>query len=345
MIRRYSLRGCVFALAVLLASLELKAADREAMLFADAAAGRLRSLTWWEAVLTAGGGSPAEDQRYLQQIGELRQKLLRQRPAGADSKMQARWVLQFLHREIFAGGKYRVACTRLQETLDSGDYNCVTATCLFYGLCQDLRLRNVKIISEPEHVYCKLEVFPKAIEIQTTSPQGYNTRQGGAASRTIDVFQLTGKIYYNRGVRAVSQKRWQEAWDHYQKAARLDPQDSPTQQNQLACLNNWALAECQQGRYQQASQLLRYGLKLDPRDEPLRENESYIYYHWTQALCRQAKYAEAVKMLEAGYRRRPELPIFADGRTAVYKMWGQYLQKQGRGEEAQRAFAAAQRSR
>jgi hypothetical protein len=237
-------------------------------------------------------------------------------------------ILAGLHREILAGG-FRPSATLIHETLATGDYNCVTATILFHDLCLRCGVP-AEIIAQSGHVSSRL-VGPPSEEVETTRRDWFTREPEQATSahkpapitirRVISPSQLLGRVYYNRALAALEQRKFAAAIDLLCVSLTLDEHDHDARENLLAGLNNWALALCETGDHAAAAERIAAGLALDATYQPLRVNELHVHQQWVAELCQRANYAQAVALLEAGRTRRPEAPLFTAGQKAVFEAW------------------------
>jgi len=268
---------------------------------------------------------------------------------------RVRALFRFMHREILTGD-YQVNATQLSRTLQSGSYNCVTATILFNCLCEVQGLRATAVATRG-HVFSRIH-GEEPVDIQTTSPDWFASLaesdqdlpqiQGGSkmrwrSGREINAVQLIGKIYYNRAVAELTQNHFAEAVDSLELSLELDPEDPSAHQNLLAALNNWSLHECHDGNFGRAAELVEQGVSIGPDYAPLRVNDLHIHQKWIVSLCEQDRYEAALRLLERGYARRPETELFDHGRFAVYGLWAESLFRQGRTDSAWELLADARR--
>jgi tetratricopeptide (TPR) repeat protein len=337
---------------LLLMALATRAAGTDQLrLLADAADGRLDEISLLDASIIAGGGDSDEilasrrrlDARWLE-VGEplIDTLPMRDRP---------RAILSALHRLILTG-KYKAECTEVQQTLVSGDYNCVTATILYLELCRRHQLTG-SAVAIPAHVYCRLRSQEQ--DIQTTCREWFEvaSKRDNAFARQIaaqpapprvlsDV-ELLGKLYYNRGVSQLEAHEYAAAISLLKTSLTLDPQDEPTRNNLLAAHNNWALALCDAGDYAAAADKLATGRAIDADYGPLLTNDLYVHQKWVLYLCDRGRYSAALEILEEGFRRRPETALFDGGRYAVYGLWAKSLLQNNRQDEALAVLDSARR--
>ena len=98
---------------------------------------------------------------------------------------------------------------------------------------------------------------------------------------------------------------------------RLDRDDALARRNLLACVNNWALAECDSGLFERSAERLLHGQRQAPDYAAFWDNDVYVHHRWVTELCRQGDYATALQVLEAARQRRPQEPLFSEGPRVV----------------------------
>lgn len=344
--------------AVCLAAIAAQASpEGESRLLADAADGRLDEIGLLDAAVIAGGAESqaelAAARRRLSALWlEVGEPLIDQMPASD----RPRAILSALHRLVLTG-KYKAECTEVQRTLESGDYNCVTATVLYLELCRRHGL-NGSAVAIPAHVYCRLQI-PREQDIQTTCQDWFEltekndhsadnafAKQIAAQStppRPLTDVELLGKIYYNRGVTQLEAHDYAAAIALLKISLRLDPKDEPARNNLLAAHNNWALALCDAGDFSAAAGKLAAGRSIDDQYGPLQTNDLYVHQKWVLHLCERGRYSTAIDILEGGFQRRPEAALFDGGRYAVYGMWSRTLLEGNRVDEAMAVLNSARR--
>lgn len=293
----------------------------EQRLLSEVRTGQLRQFEFLEAALIAGGlnDTPARVAALQQRDAKYRSLDLtaiarlpaEQRPAA---------LLRELHRHVLTGS-FQPTATLVQQTLESGDYNCVTATILYHDLCQRVGV-DAEIVAQSGHVCSRLT--NSRLEIETTRGDWFTNpepRLGEQSRHAISPVALLGRIYYNRALASLEKKEFAQAIELLEKSLACDPSDRDAQENLLAGLNNWALALCEQGEYAAAARRIATGLALKTDYQPLLSNDLHVHQQWVSQLCREREYEQALHVLDAGKSRRPAVPLFAGGQRAVYEAW------------------------
>jgi tetratricopeptide (TPR) repeat protein len=183
-----------------------------------------------------------------------------------------------MHREILTSS-YSLDCTELSKAMQTGHFNCVSATVLFNVLAEKAGL-DVYALEMPGHALSRVR-FPDGgvMDIETTAPTWFAmqtdqerrqatlerivpalaatspaTAQNAVAPpaviaetelsanlREISAVQLVATIYYNIGVGLHAKKHYPEAAAANIKVLYLDKENGKAWTNLIASLNNWAL--------------------------------------------------------------------------------------------------------
>ncbi len=315
------------------------ASTLECRLLAEMADGRLQQFSLLEAGLIASGvDCPEQLRRHVDHFTTITyQAFLSSDSVASDAAILANELLQRLHRLVLIGD-YDPLCTEIDRTLETGSFNCVTATVLFRYLAQ-LHGVAVMTIGQPDHVFCRIPGYPP-ITIETTSPQGWIEGEFDLAGpghfdslaafdhavstkeRVLTDVQLVAKIYYNRAVVLLKANAHAAALPWLLRATGLDPDDALARNNLLACLNNWALEETRSGDFLEAIRLLEQGREISPDYKPLVQNEIYVYLRWADHLAAQRRVLEALQVLDEAFERHPGVPLLDQARTSITQWEG-----------------------
>ena len=253
----------------------------ERALFQNARNGSWGNFDLFRAALIAEGIRDAERIRaYDARLDALVAEVLAAARTEGNTTPQAltRSLFEAMHREILTGG-YSLHCTELSNVMNTGSFNCVSATVLFNVLAEKAGL-DVRGLEMPGHALSMVKFADGvAMKIETTAPNWFDlqtaqerqmatlqriapapaipnpaTAQNADAPppvvaeadlpdnlREINSVQLVATIYYNIGVDFHAKRRFPEAAAANLKALHLDRENEQAWTNLLASLNNWAL--------------------------------------------------------------------------------------------------------
>jgi tetratricopeptide (TPR) repeat protein len=329
-----------------------EASALEQKMLADAEDGSLEHFSLWEASLIAAGVTTHEELNRRRAVLLSDAQRLRQQTRSLDKAQRARAAFDFLHRQYLTGS-YHASCSDVRSTLDSEQYNCVTATILYHCLCRACDLEP-QALATAGHVFSHFSDPPLG-RIETTCREWFTKGRLGRTGqppvtaphidepRGLSPVQLVAKVYYNHGVVELEARRFAAAARALSISCQLDTQDQAAKANLLATLNNWALAESNADNFEFAADLLLEGLQRSNDYEPLLANDLHIHQKWALALCHNGKHEQALHLLEACYARRPEVELFDLGRFAVISLWARTLMDAGEYEQANQLLQQASR--
>ncbi|HTN74721.1 MAG TPA: hypothetical protein VL096_05720 [Pirellulaceae bacterium] len=309
--------------------MESRAAN-EARLLRDGADGRFDDCSLLRAALVASQVSaPTDFQKYEEKFNGWVVTLRRATINDRSSRDRAVTTLSLLHREVLIG-EYDAGCSDLSATFETGRYNCITATILYWSLLESLQMQPIAV-HLPGHVRMRIDAA-ESVEIETTSSSGVSSASAALTmnrGREIAAAPLVGKLYYNRGLQALTAKDFTEAVQAFEHSLTLDPLDTDARHNLLAALNNGALALCERGEYPAANAQLARAATLDPHYPLLAMNELHLRQRWVVTLCEQKQFEQALETLLAGAVRQPQAELFRSGQVAVYRLWAAELARRG----------------
>lgn len=121
--------------------------------------------------LVASGADEAEAQVLSRRMSELSKDLLAEIRPGAGEAEKAEAVLRFLHGRLLS--RYSQYQTRVDAALDTGEYNCVSSAILFAYFAKEAGLA-VEGVETPEHAFCTVAVDGRKIDVETTTPYGFD---------------------------------------------------------------------------------------------------------------------------------------------------------------------------
>ena len=251
-------------------------------------------------------------------------------------ELKAEFILDFMHQKVFV--KYVLEGTTINNLLEHGYYNCVTASLLFCSLAEKAGL-NVTAVELPGHAMCWVYLSDgERLEVETTCGNWFKYRNDPETQQKvicklirdaspqlkdqsdkmlllqvpqpISDKRLIAKIYYNRGVDLLSSGDYAGALEANAIAYCLDLQSETTFGNLLATMNNWAIALCREGKYEEATALLREGLRHQPNYPPFKNNHTHVYHHWVDSLYRNGQMNEALHVAAVAASEQPDVDHF-----------------------------------
>jgi hypothetical protein len=295
----------------------------ERQLLDDAVDGKCDSLSSLRAALIASGiDQPHLLASHEQRIESLAKGLaVEAKERGASARDRALAVLTTLHRDVLHG-PFDDDCDSMAATLETGRYNCVTATLLFVELAQQLHLP-CTILHAPGHVRVRID-DRTPFEIEPTCAGCFAEGKllaWKSQPRQISPLALAGKLYYNRGVEALRRRDHAAAIGAFDRSLWLDAEDAQARQNLLAALNNGALTLTERQEFASAKALLEQAASLDPSYPPLATNNLHLHGRWVIALCERSEHAAAIRLIDDLALRYPQAELARNGRAVVYRLW------------------------
>jgi tetratricopeptide (TPR) repeat protein len=315
---------------------ELKGLDPvERTLFEDAKSGKENRFDLFRATLIAGGVRDAQKIRdYEAKLDNVLAAVYAKVGNKPSPENLTKEVFEAIHRQLLTN-TYDINCTDLVRTLETGHFNCVSATILFNCVAEKAGL-NVCALEMPGHALSRVHFGSESMNLETTCPNWFAlqdeaarreatarrvapaaTAHPGVAGtqkndepskklREISPIQLVATIYYNQGVDFLAEEKFAEAIVANLKALQLDPHSEMAWGNLLAAINNWSIKLVGENRrFDLAASLLDQGVCLDPSYDKFRENQLHIYYHWISALDYEGRTVDAKKVFEIADKRLP----------------------------------------
>lgn len=294
--------------------------ESELALLRDSNDGRWNEFSLFDATLIAEGQVTSTQRQPYQTIMTTYQNELREEIQNIrDPMTQVRTVFEFLHRRILTN-RYDLNRSSLALALDTGIFNCVSATILFNYLADEIGLK-VTGLETTGHAKSRILFDRYFLDIETTCTQWellpdrlrprtvthtvarpLNQVESGEVNypivqgdmREIDFVQLTATVYYNRGVDFSQSGQNIKALEAYIKAVHLDPSNATILGNLKATLNNWAIElVTTKKNFPESIRITECSLVLDPDFEQSSTNLPIFYQHWMAELKKELRFHEA----------------------------------------------------
>jgi tetratricopeptide (TPR) repeat protein len=222
-------------------------------------------------------------------------------------------LLKFLHKGPMRAG-YNPQQTRLSVLIDTGKYNCVSATALYQIIATRLGLA-VQALSIPSTVEGHAMIMyldgDRRIDVETTNPDGFNFRakvkQSGATVIGIQLDPEKGHDVSPQGLASlIAQNLASSGGKHQDHLAAiqaalvglaLDPVENAKANNFVAAVNEWAMLLGDANKYEEALQVMQFGLELLPADDTLACNADLLWSRYAAFEARASRATSAVAVV------------------------------------------------
>lgn len=295
---------------------KLSLTDDELRLFEDARDGKLDKWSFADAGLIASGVTDSTKRKnYIAKVDRIEADA-RKAIVGAktlDEKCDR--LLKFLHTGPMKGG-YQSKQTDLHTILDGGTFNCVSSATLYNVIGRRLGL-DLFAVEVPEHVFSVLHDGDRRIDVETTSPDGYNpkglkTPKGAAPAdryagkrREVGELGLASVIAYNHGVGLANEKRHLEALLANFRSLSLDPANPAAAHNALASFAKWERDLSKAGKFEEALTVVALGLEFAPKDSVLLNNHKVLWSQYAEERMKAGKDDDALAVLRRAAKAIP----------------------------------------
>jgi len=175
----------------------------DAPLVEDLADGRLDSFTLTDAALIASGTDSEERLAvYRQRVAKIVDAAVARAGGSKHPERRAQRLLAALHYGALR--RYDAGSDRLMTLVDEGVYNCVSATLLYLIAARQAGL-TMEAVETPLHVFAVLDTGSRRVEIEPTSPRGYDVSRELTAFRGFVLANkyATTEELAQRGIEAV----------------------------------------------------------------------------------------------------------------------------------------------
>src|SRR5262245_58188168 len=126
-----------------------------------------------EILRASGISDEARRGSYEATLGAWLTQLREEIGARSSDYRKAKKLHQALHARLLR--RYEAAADGLDAVMDRGEYNCLSAS-LLYGLLARAFGLEAQIVQIPSHVYVRLYVGQRSVEVESTSRGGFDLR-------------------------------------------------------------------------------------------------------------------------------------------------------------------------
>ncbi len=253
---------------------------------------RPRKIPWVSTLaLMALDASPSEIAQFRRSFYQVSRSILKGLPKdGPPGEKDLSELLARLHCHLFTGG-YDQAATDVRWVVESGRYNCVSASILLLDLCRELGW-DCRAVEWPSHLACRVAGAGVRWEVELTIPpalwrehvpvrkigngEAEFSPQSQWRPRVLSDFQVVAVVYYNKALELLAEGQYPQAFEAQLASVWWDPQNAFARTNLVAIMNNWAVQKVREGRPQEALVLLELAAQLAPGFHPVETNLRFL---------------------------------------------------------------------
>lgn len=272
-----------------------------------------------DAMLFASGIENADARaKYREQYDKLAARAAEAVKEGKTNRERGEALMAVLHKTAMNKG-YESKQTSFATIFDTGKFNCVSSTALYFlaGTKLGLELKPISIPGSgflPGHAALDMIEGGERIQIEPTNPNGFDwqtklKRPGVVVfgfvpdrkdGHEVDGPGIAAMIYSNRGVSFAQAKPPQqlEAIRCYLGALALDPTDETATNNLLAIFVNWGPDLSKEKKFEDAVRVLAFGQSIAPKADGLRNNHHAVWAQYIEATLADGRGTDALKVIE-----------------------------------------------
>ncbi|MCL2117769.1 MAG: tetratricopeptide repeat protein [Planctomycetaceae bacterium] len=299
--------------------------------------------TWqrWDIVSAALVAEGLSDRQRVDAYRKKGASLLRHvAPHEKSRRVQA--VFETLHGRLLTG-KYDVACTNLAQAIDTGDFNCVSATVLFHAMAQQAGF-DVCGLEMRGHALSRVRFDQQVIDLETTcadwfhlseherhrpdSPGnvGYDTAYKVARRQMPQTVDQSLKT--SRSLDAEMQATRSASHDPADFPPALPPNEVPGSFREISDVQliatiyyNRGVDELTAGHFCAAAVANIKALQLDPQNENAWRNLMATFNNWAIARASEGDYLNAAQLLDEGRFIDDSYELFRANQVHTYYHW------------------------
>lgn len=247
-----------------------------------------------EMLRASGITDAARRSAYEATLGSWLVEIHEEISAKSSPYRKAKKLHQALHARILR--HYEATADGLDAVLDQGVYNCLSAS-LLYGLLARAFGLEAQIVQIPSHVYVRVFVEQRRIEVESTSRGGFDLRlrpealaEGGsdpgtfsnagmglslsavaAPPESIELEQAVGFLWHNRGRRALDRGEALAAARDFLEEAKLEPSGTVRSEAVGVYLARAFRLAYESGAFEEAYRIAEIGVRIFPGETTARD--------------------------------------------------------------------------
>jgi tetratricopeptide (TPR) repeat protein len=317
----------------------------ERALLLDAQDGKWDNFDLFRGALVAEGNrDPKKIREYEARLDQIVAKATARFSPSDSPESLTQELFEVMHREMITSS-YDINCTALSQVLETGHFNCVSATVLFNSLAYKAGL-DVYALEMPGHALSRVKFKDgTSLDIETTCPVWFElqdatarknaTMQRVAIATPAEAYPATG----NLPATITTADSVAELNDLSKKLREI----SPVQLIATIYYNQGVDFHAAK-RYAEAAMANIKALHLDPVSETAWGNFMAAINNWAIELTTEMspkRYDMAALLLDQGVYLDPGYDKFQANQLHVYYFWIRDLAVEERKEDAQTVFALA----
>ena len=255
-------------------------------------------------------------------------------------------IFETLHGRLLTG-KYDVACTNLAHAIDTGDFNCVSATVLFHAMAQQAGL-DVCGLEMRGHALSRVRFDHQVIDLETTCADWFNLsererRRADTPSKVgYDTAYLAARRQMPQTVdQSLNVTRSLDAGTHAVRSVSRDSADLPPTLPPTLSPNevpgsfreisdvqliatiyyNRGVDELTAGHFSTATVANIKALQLDPQNENAWRNLMATFNNWAIARASEGDYIGAAQLLDEGRFIDDGYELFRANQVHTFYHW------------------------
>jgi tetratricopeptide (TPR) repeat protein len=278
-----------------------------------------------DAMLFASGiEEAAAREKYRERFTKLADQAKDAVRDAKDPLERGEQLMQFLHGGVMSKS-FKDGQTSLAGVFDTGQFNCVSSTALYYlvGSRLGLQLRAIAIPGLPPlpgHASLDLIDGNTRVQVEPTNQDGFDwqtkVKRPGVlvtgfvpdrkTGHEVDAFGVAAMMYSNRGVALVKDNRRLDAIGCYLAALALDPTGVSATNNLMSAFSNWGGNLLKEKKFEDAVRVLAFGRTVAPRSDALRDNLRIAWYEYIETTLAAGKDKEGVALAARAAKAVPD---------------------------------------
>ncbi len=279
-------------------------------------------LTLFRETLRASGVTdPSRRLGYEASFLDLLSDLQREIGFTRSAYRRARKLHLALHQKVLR--RYLSTADGLDSVLDRGEFNCLSAS-LLYGMVARSFGLEVQVVEIPRHVYVRLFVDQRRIEVESTSRTGFDLRPKpdlvseslsdpgygsnaaalgvpAAVAATllegVDLERAVGFLWHNRGRRALEEGEAVKAARSFLEESRLEPPGASHSETLGMFLARAFRMAYEASNFEDAYLIAEIGIQIFPGQTTARDRLLAASLKRIEASCELGRLARAEEIL------------------------------------------------